>query len=166
MKPYDVLYRIQASHDSARQEYGRAVAITCPQLPAQRTLLTEVLTHTNRAWCGTKFRTMADPETRVADFHHLDRGNNTGVDYSSVVREDPELLQKQSLRFAFDPVRDIPAPEPNKDGRADGDDVDLGAMYGSVTIGQTKDVVRALPLKRQVPTPAPSGMPLLRVEKK
>jgi hypothetical protein len=70
LTPYECLYRIQACHDSAKREQARAVSIHCPQLPAERALITEVITLTNRVYQGLTYRSQSDPET-YADERHL-----------------------------------------------------------------------------------------------
>ena len=66
LHPYEAMYRLQASHDCAQREAARKIPITCPQLPAQRKLITEVLNYTNRLQEGAAHvRTQVDPETLV-----------------------------------------------------------------------------------------------------
>lgn len=63
LHPYEALYRLQASHDSAKREAKRSIPINCPQLPVQRELLTQILRVTNLPTELTHVRTQLDPET-------------------------------------------------------------------------------------------------------
>lgn len=159
----ETLYRIQTCHDCMRVEESRPMPVGCPQLPIQRNLITEVLEHTNKAHTGTTFRTVMDPESTIEEQHHLIRGCNTGVDWTKSRRHDPERREMMSIQWDRDLVRDTPAVVPTAEhGRADNDQLDLQAMYDEAVIGQSKDIVRALPLKRRDPTPTPNSMYLLR----
>jgi len=66
LHPYETLYRLQASHDSALREIGRQFAINCPQLPNQRNVLTQILNLTNLPLnTEVVIRSQKDPEIFV-----------------------------------------------------------------------------------------------------
>jgi hypothetical protein len=65
LHPYEALYRVQASHDSAKRDAKREIPINCPQLPVQRELVAQVLHLANRPQELAFVRTQVDPETYV-----------------------------------------------------------------------------------------------------
>lgn len=66
LHPYETLYRLQASHDSALREIGRQFAVNCPQLPNQRNVLSQILNLTNLPLnTEVVIRSQKDPETFV-----------------------------------------------------------------------------------------------------
>lgn len=166
LTPFDALYRVQAAHDSAISEANRAVPIHCPQLPIQNQLVKDVLQQTDSVYDGTTQRTNTDPETRGETVWHLKRGTNLSdkapVEIDQSIFAPQERL-KESVYFKFDSAKDIPRLPPSEfNGRKDIEEVDIETLYDPKNIGQNRDVIRVLPIKRALPSIGTKRMPSLR----
>ena len=168
-KPFDALTRIQQSHDCMTSEEKRPVPLSCPQLPAQRSLVAQVIAHTNKPFQGVTWRSHSDPEHNADEVHRPKPGVGKGMPIthttSSVM---PEVVDaaiertKQSVHFEIRLERDVKRPPPSPTGRTHAELPDPGAaeMYAGYK-QQQHNVVRTLPYVSSKPAALPA-LPLLR----
>lgn len=149
-------------------EEKRPVPLSCPQLPAQRNLVTQVVAHTNKPFQGITWRSHSDPENMTDETHRPKPGVGKGLPIthttSSIMPEviDPAASrQKQSIQFKVLLERDVKRPPPSPPGRihASLSEPDPAELYAGYRHEQ--NVVRILPLVNREPAGRPA-MPLLR----
>jgi hypothetical protein len=134
------------------------VPINCPQLPAQKALVTSICLHTNKPFQGVVWRSHSDPETRVDELHRPKQGvgagvaltATTGVPALGIMPEMPEVVepavQRAKLSLAHEIVleRDVKRPPPSVHGRDALPDPNLPELFAKYT--QEQDVVRLPPV--------------------
>eukprot|EP01034_Spumella_vulgaris_P022155 gene22155-28262_t len=172
LHPYEAIYRIQASHDSSKREEHRNIPITCPQLPVQRQLVTDVLTLANRVLESVSIRSQVDPETYVDNhkprpvMYKVPQTDDVVVIQESAKTDRPEgvVRHKQSLYFEHElSPHKVAAPSPEvREARAELlRDPELEQLYDFDRLGQSGNVVRKVAIQRPDPAPHPT-LPLLR----
>lgn len=167
-KPLEALTRIQQSHDCMLSEEKRPVPLSCPQLPAQRSLVAQVVAHTNKPFQGVTWRSHSDPENLTDETHRPKPGVGQGMPIthttSLVMPEvvDPAASrQKQSIQFKIILEKDTKRPPPSPPGRTHAalPEPQLGDLYAAYSHEQ--NVVRTLPYVNREPAGRPA-LPLLR----
>jgi hypothetical protein len=179
-KPTETLTRIQQSHDCMKGQERVPVPIACPQVPAQRALVTAVCLHTNKPFLGVTWRSQGNPEECCGETHAPKPGfgkgapltHTTGMPHrgeeplmAEVVEAKPERV-KPSLLHEIIVERDTPKPPPSQAGRSSLPAPDLVLLFSQYK--QQQDVVRELPLLNHGnglgnPTARPN-IPLLRAK--
>ena len=153
-KPTETLTRIQQSHDCMKSQERLPVPINCPQLPAQRALVTAVCLHTNKPYQGVTWRSHSDPEHRTDETHRPKPGYGKGVPLTHTtgiptLGEAPLMAEevdtavlrtKLSLAHEIRLERDVQRPPPSTAGRDCLPAPDLPLLFSRY--GQEQDVVR------------------------
>jgi len=179
-RPAETLTRIQQSHDCMKGQERLPVPITCPQVPAQRALITAVCLHTNKPFLGVTWRSQDNPEGRGDERHGPKPGYGKGVPLTHTTGmpqwgEQPLMAEvvdakqdrvKTSLVHEHIVERDTPMPPPSQAGRSSLPAPDLASLFSQYK--QQQDVVRELPLLNHgnglgIPATSPS-LPLLRAK--
>jgi hypothetical protein len=175
LHPYEAIYRTQASHDSSKREELRHIPVTCPQLPVQRQLVTDILALTNRVLEVVSVRSQLDPETYIDNhnprpvMHRVSESDVAAVE-TGADRHDPDrpvgvVRHKQSLYFEHElPAHKatIMSSDVRQARAALLREPDAKELYDFDRLGQSGDVVRRLPVQRPEPAESPS-LPLLRL---
>lgn len=179
-KPTETLTRIQQSHDCMVSQEKLPVPITCPQLPAQRALVTAICLHTNKPYQGVTWRSHSDPETKADETHRPKPGVGKGAPLTHTtgipllgfeplmaeVVDAPIARQKQSVVYDSVIERDVKRPLPSVSGRESLETPDLTSMFAKFK--RQQDVVRPPPLLNHgngegKPANHP-GLPLIRIK--
>ena len=164
--------------------------MTCPQLPIQRKLVSDVLILSNRVLGQSSVRSQLDPDSfaerqyprdvltkpispekyqsKSALIKNDELLDDNAIDTSSYRQEEEDDKQfRNNYRRKKEPLVFGPIPVENNDSSSYNDsqynlnDPPLEEMYDLDAIGQMRDIIRPSPLKRPDPADAPN-LPLLR----